>query len=75
MNINTINGINRLMCHKKRNTDSTTSRNNTYICGNLTSEEELHMLTEKEMNDDKTKIDNKQVESSAQKPMPSIWYN
>ena len=45
------------------------------MCGNLISEEELHMLTEKEMNDDKTKIDNKQVESSAQKPMPSIWYN
>ena len=33
------------------------------------------MLTEKEMNDDNTKIDNKQVELSAQKPMPSIWYD
>jgi hypothetical protein len=63
------------MCHKKRNTGSTTSRNNPYICGNLTSEEELLMLTEKEVRDDKNKIDNKQVESSAQKPMPSIWYN
>ena len=30
------------------------------------------MLTEKEVRDDKNKIDNKQVESSAQKPMPSI---
>jgi predicted MPP superfamily phosphohydrolase len=35
----------------------------------------LFSQTEKEMNDDKTKIDTKQVESSAQKPMPSIWYN
>jgi len=33
------------------------------------------MFTEIEINDDKTKIDNKQVESSAQKPMPSIWYD
>ena len=51
------------------------SRNNPYICGNLTSEEELLMLTEKEVRDDKNKIGTKQVESSAQKPMPSIWYN
>ena len=63
------------MFHKKRNTGSTTSRNNPYICGNLTSEEELLMLTEKEVRDDKNKIGTKQVESSAQKPMPSIWYN
>jgi len=64
------------MFHKKRNTGSTTSRNNPYICVNLTSEEEeLLMLTEKEVRDDKNKIDTKQVESSAQKPMPSIWYN
>ena len=33
------------------------------------------MLTEKEVRDDKNKIDTKQVESSAQKLMPSIWYN
>ena len=33
------------------------------------------MLTEKEFRDDKNKIDNEQVESSAQKPMPSIWYD
>lgn len=33
------------------------------------------MLTEKEIRDDKNEIDNKQVESSAQNPMPSIWYD
>ena len=33
------------------------------------------MFTEMEINDEKTKIDDKQVESSALKPMPSIWYN
>ena len=33
------------------------------------------MLTEKEVMDDKNKIDTKQVESSEQKPMPSIWYD
>ena len=33
------------------------------------------MLTEKEVMDDKNKIDNQQVESSAQNPMPSIWYD
>jgi len=33
------------------------------------------MLTENEVRDDKKKIDYKQVETSAQKPMPSIWYN
>ena len=33
------------------------------------------MFTEKEVRDDKNKIDNKLVESSVQKPMPSIWYN
>ena len=33
------------------------------------------MLTEKEIRDDKNEIDNKQVESSAQYPMPSIWYD
>ena len=33
------------------------------------------MLTEKEVRDDKNKIDNEQVESRAQKPMPSIWYD
>ena len=33
------------------------------------------MLTEKEIRDDKNEIDNKQVESSEQYPMPSIWYD
>jgi hypothetical protein len=33
------------------------------------------MFTEKEINDEKTKVDNKQVEPSAQKQLPSIWYN
>ena len=33
------------------------------------------MLTEKEIRDDKNEIDTKQVESSAQNPMPSIWYD
>ena len=33
------------------------------------------MLTEKEVRDEKKEIDNNQVESSAQKPMPSIWYD
>ena len=55
--------------------ESTTSRNIPYICDNLTSEEELLMLTEKKVRDDKNKIDTQKVESSAQKPMPSIWYN
>ena len=54
---------------------STTSPNNSYICDNILSTEELLMLTEKEIRDNEKKIDNKQVESSAQKPMPSIWYN
>ena len=33
------------------------------------------MFTEKEINDEKTKVDYKQVESSTQKQTPSIWYN
>ena len=33
------------------------------------------MFTEKKVSEDKNKIDNEQVESIAQKPMPSIWYD
>jgi len=33
------------------------------------------MSTKKETKDERVKIDSQKVETSSQKPMPSIWYN
>ena len=33
------------------------------------------MYSEMELRDNEKEVDNEQVESSAQKPMPSIWYD
>ena len=36
--------------------------------------EELLMSTKPEVKDENMKVDNQNVESSTQQPMPSIWY-
>ena len=33
------------------------------------------MFTQKETQDERVKPDSQKVETSSQKPMPSIWYN
>ena len=36
---------------------------------------ELLMSTKKETKDERVNIESQKVETSSQKPMPSIWYN
>jgi hypothetical protein len=74
VNINTVNGMKTLMYYKRvmRKVQPAVFF---LIFAVLIKRGGMHMLTENEVRDDKKKIDYKQVETSAQKPMPSIWYN
>ena len=54
---------------------STTRLKNDYICRNHKTTGGLLMSTKNEVKEEKKKVESQVLETSSQKPMPSIWYN
>lgn len=64
-----------LICHKKAFIKYNPSEFFAIFAVTIKQRKELLMSTKKETKDERVKIDSQKVETSSQKPMPSIWYN
>ena len=63
-----------LICYKKQAPEVQLIKKKPYICGNQQTKEDLLMSTKNEIKNENPKTNDKIIESSAPKQMPSIWY-
>ena len=64
-----------LICHKKNMLRVQPIKKMRIFAVTIKLRKELLMSTKKETKDERVNIESQKVETSSQKPMPSIWYN